>query len=246
MPASVDPAASRLEVDALKLSFGGVRAIENATFHIDAGEVVGLIGPNGAGKTSLFNCITGFYRPTGGSIRLGNTSIAGWRPYRISRLGIRRTFQNIRLFNDLSVVDNIASGAHVVGTGTAALLDAVGQVCVELGIDRSLLMQRATSLAYGLQRLVELARALVANPRVLLVDEPGAGLNAAEKARICTLLRSAAASRGIGIALIEHDLGMIARACDRVVVLDHGMVISQGSPQQVRNDPAVIAAYIGA
>lgn len=246
MPVQTDRLANHLEIRELGLLFGGVRAIDDASFEALPGEVLGLIGPNGAGKTSVFNCITGFYRPTRGTIRLGGRAIEGMRPHGISRLGIRRTFQNIRLFNDLTVLHNIAAGAYATGASQAALIEAVGQVCAELGLDRHLLLQPATSLAYGLQRRVELARALVADPRVLLVDEPGAGLNAQEKGLICSLLRDVVRSRQIAVVLIEHDLGMIARACDRVVVLDHGTVLAQGTPQQVRNDPSVIAAYIGA
>ena len=240
-----EPLPKLLEVSRLQLVFGGVRAVTDVSFDVGGGEVVGLIGPNGAGKTSVFNCITGFYRPTGGSVTLGRVAITGKRPYQISRLGIRRTFQNIRLFNDLSVLANIVAGAHVGDASRDALVAAVRRTCDELGIDQALLSRTAAELPYGVQRRVEIARALVASPRILLVDEPGAGLNGQEKRAIVSLLRDAASQHGLGVVLIEHDIGMIARACDRVVVLDRGAVICEGSPQKVRNDSAVIAAYIG-
>lgn len=243
---TADARSNHLAVAGLKLSFGGVRAIEDANFEAHPGKVLGLIGPNGAGKTSVFNCITGFYRPTGGIITLGRQPITGKPPYAVSRLGVRRTFQNIKLFEDLSVLANIAAGAYATGDRAAAVISAVRKVCAELEIGEELLTLPAGSLAYGLQRRIELARALVASPRVLLVDEPGAGLNAQEKGLICAMLRAAAQRRSIAIVLIEHDLGMIARACDNVVVLDHGVVIAQGSPETVRRNPIVVAAYIGA
>src|SRR5258708_15647556 len=163
---------TQLEVSHLQLTFGGVRAVADVSFAVDGGEIVGLIGPNGAGKTSVFNCITGFYRPTGGSVTLGRRDLTGKRPYQISRLGIRRTFQNIRLFNDLSVVANIAAGAHVGKASQDELIASVHSTCDELRIDRAILSRPAGELPFGLQRRIELARALVADPVILLVDEP--------------------------------------------------------------------------
>lgn len=234
-----------LEVDHLSLWFGGVCAIDDVSFDLSPGEVVGLIGPNGAGKTSVFNCITGYYRASAGSVRLQDVLITGKPSYRVSRLGIRRTFQNIRLFGDLSVLANIVAGAYIFDYSREELANAIGAICTEIGIDGSILSRSAGELPHSVQRRVELARALVANPRVLLVDEPGAGLSGNEKKVIVSLLRRVAHDRQLGVVLIEHDMGMIARACDRVVVLDHGLVICTGAPQHVRRDPAVVAAYIG-
>ena len=234
-----------LETRNLQIRFGGVLAIRDVSFHLAQGEVLGLIGPNGAGKTSVFNCITGFYRPTSGAVLLDGMSLTGHTSYRISRLGIRRTFQNIRLFDDLSVLANILAGAHAARRSTDDTVRAIHSTCTDLGIDTRLLSRPAHELAHGLQRRVELARALIADPRVLLVDEPGAGLNASEKRLIIALLRGVARDRNIGVIVIDHDIGMIARACDRVVVLDFGKVICIGTPREVRRNPAVVAAYLG-
>jgi branched-chain amino acid transport system ATP-binding protein len=244
----LQPAASLsslLELRRLHLAFGGVRAIEDVSFAVTGGEVLGLIGPNGAGKTSVFNCITGYYRPSRGEVTLAGRSIGGKSPYQISRLGIRRTFQNVKLFGGLSVLANIAAGAYASKLTDGQLDGELAALCDELAIAPRTLLRMAEELPYGLQRRIELARALIANPIVLLVDEPGAGLSGGEKRSIVAVLRRVAVTRQIGVVLIEHDLGMIARACDRVVVLDHGMVVGSGTPDEVRRDPAVIAAYIG-
>ncbi len=207
--------------------------------------MLGLIGPNGAGKTSLFNCITGYYKPTSGKVSLDGKDITGRKPYQISRLGIRRTFQNIRMFGDLTVHANILAGAHVLTTDETTLSERCYSLCAELQIDEAFLFRPAGDLPYGIQRRVELARALIAEPRILLVDEPGAGLNGAERQLIVTILRSVASRGNLGVILIEHDIGMIARACDHVVVLDRGKLLSEGTPDVVRRDPAVVSAYLG-
>jgi branched-chain amino acid transport system ATP-binding protein len=234
-----------LEVSRLRLVFGGIVAVNDVDLEVRRGEVVGLIGPNGAGKTSLFNCITGYYRATAGAIKLDGVLVTANPPYKMSRLGVRRTFQNTRLFGELSVLDNIMAGAHVVRKATAEAMEEIHRACAELAIEESTLARLAGELPHGLQRRIELARALIANPCMLLADEPGAGLNASEKKLIVALLRGAAERRNIGVIVIDHDVGMIARACDRVVVLDHGTVISAGRPQDIRRDPAVVAAYLG-
>jgi branched-chain amino acid transport system ATP-binding protein len=234
-----------LKVDNISLRFGGVHAIQDISFEAYSERVLGLIGPNGAGKTSLFNCVTGYYRPTAGRVTLDQADITGRRPYQISRAGIRRTFQNIRLFNDLSVHANIIAGGHVLKDTDEDLSKECYSLCEELQIADSFLARRSGDLPYGIQRRVELARALIARPRILLVDEPGAGLNGAERELIVRILRTVTKSRKVGVILIEHDIGMIARACDHVVVLDRGRVLSEGTPDQVRRDPAVISAYLG-
>jgi branched-chain amino acid transport system ATP-binding protein len=235
-----------LEVRELRLVFGGIVAVNNVNLEVNGNEVLGLIGPNGAGKTSLFNCMTGYYRATSGSIRLDGVPITAKAPYQISRLGIRRTFQTTRLFGDLTVLDNILAGAYFINKSTVSAVAETHETCQELGIDAALLNRPAGDLSHGIQRRIELARALVASPRMLLVDEPGAGLNASEKKVIVTLLRGVAERRDIGVMVIDHDIGMMARACDRVVVLDHGTVISTGTPQEVCRDETVISAYLGA
>ena len=234
-----------LTVTNVSLRFGGIDAIHDISFVAKAREVLGLIGPNGAGKTSLFNCVTGYYRPTSGTVTLGADDITGRKPYQISRMGMRRTFQNIRLFGELSVHANIVAGGHVLKQSQADLSTQCYQLCEELQIGESFLSRRSGDLPYGIQRRVELARALIANPKILLVDEPGAGLNGAERQLIVRILRDVVRKREVGVILIEHDIGMIARASDHVIVLDRGRLLSQGTPDQIRNDPAVISAYLG-
>jgi ABC-type branched-subunit amino acid transport system ATPase component len=234
-----------LKVTDIGLRFGGIHAIQGISFAALTGQVLGLIGPNGAGKTSLFNCITGFYKPTTGTVTLDGEDITGRKSYQISRRGIRRTFQNIRLFNDLSVYANIVAGGHVLKTSEEELSDRCHALCGELQIGESYLARPSGDLPYGIQRRVELARALIADPKILLVDEPGAGLNGAERQLIVGILRGVVRERKLGVILIEHDIGMIARACDRVVVLDRGKLLSEGTPDEVRQDPAVISAYLG-
>jgi branched-chain amino acid transport system ATP-binding protein len=234
-----------LSVNSLGLRFGGIQAIEDITFQTISNEVLGLIGPNGAGKTSLFNCITGFYKPTSGHIYLDGVELTGRRPYKISRLGVRRTFQNVRLFGEFPVLANIMAGAHVMHRRDEELIQASQTLCHELQIDENYFNRRCCDLPLGIQRRVELARALIAQPKVLLVDEPGAGLVAAEKQLIVSLLRRVAMERALSVVLIEHDLGMIVRACDRVIVLDRGRILSTGSPEEIRRDPSVISAYLG-
>ncbi|MEU5880288.1 ABC transporter ATP-binding protein [Spirillospora sp. NPDC047279] len=247
-----------LQVDALRLSFGGVRAIDGLSFEVGAGEIVSLIGPNGAGKTSAFNCVTGFYRPTGGDVLLDGTPVGRRRPAAIAALGVSRTFQNPRLFGELSVLDNVRAGTHLwlrqnvldallhtpryrrseqEATDEAhRWLDFVG-----LRGDRTGLVR---NLPYGERRRVEIARALARRPRLLLLDEPAAGLNHAEKAELLDLIRRV---RGLGtaIALIEHDMGLVMEVSERVVVLNFGREIAVGPPDAVRRDPAVVEAYLG-
>ncbi|MET7621735.1 ABC transporter ATP-binding protein [Streptomyces sp. NPDC005408] len=247
-----------LEVNDVRLAFGGVRAVDGLTFSVGESEIVSVIGPNGAGKTSAFNCVSGFYKPTGGTVRLAGRDVTGRRPSAIAACGLARTFQNLRLFGELSVLDNVRAGTHLWLRQRAvdALLhtpryrrserEATDEAhkwldFVELRGDRAGLVR---NLPYGEQRRVEIARALARRPKLLLLDEPAAGLNHGEKAELLTLIRRIQ-ELGMAIALIEHDMGLVMKVSERVVVLNFGKEIADGSPDDVRRNAAVIEAYLG-
>lgn len=247
-----------LEVKDLALSFGGIKAVDGLTFSVHEGEIVSVIGPNGAGKTSAFNCISGFYRPNQGSVVFQGEPITRKKPSYITRKGMARTFQNVRLFGEMSVLENVKTGMHAnLGQNVLdALLhtprykrseaqcteDARGWLdFVGFRADDELLV---TQLPYGEQRRVEIARALATQPKLLLLDEPGAGLNHNEKNELMVLIRKIR-DLGVGIVLIEHDMGLVMQISERIVVLNYGKEIADGTPEEIKNNPLVIAAYLG-
>jgi branched-chain amino acid transport system ATP-binding protein len=242
----------------LSVQFGGIRAVSGVSLAVHAGEILSIIGPNGAGKTTIFNVVTGLYRPTAGDVRLRGRPISGLPPHARARLGVTRTFQNIRLFRDLTVGENVRVARY--GRARAGLLGALLRTPGfrrERGeADRTVTAllegvglhgrgrELARSLPYGDQKRVELARALAAEPSVLLLDEPAAGMSTAEADELMALIRGLR-ERGLAIVLVEHHIRVVMGVSDRVAVLNHGELIAEGPPAAVRRDPAVIAAYLG-
>lgn len=250
-----------LEVDDLHLSFGGIRALQGVSFVAPPGLITGLIGPNGAGKTSFLNVISGFYRPDRGKITLAGQDITPLRPDRRASLGLARTFQNIALFHGMSVLDNIKLGAHSrLRAGVIQAMIRLGpaqaeEIALRAEIEEQVIdlleldhVRKApiSTLPYGVQKRVELARALAMRPRLLLLDEPVAGMNREEVDDMARFILQAQASFGTTILLVEHDMRLVMDICAKVVVLNFGQQLAVGTPAQVRADPAVIAAYLGA
>jgi branched-chain amino acid transport system ATP-binding protein len=248
-----------LNVKNLGITFGGLKAVQDVNLTIGKGEIVGLIGPNGAGKTTVFNMLTNVYQPTSGEIALEKVSIVGKKTYETTAQGIARTFQNIRLFKDISVIDNvkIAMDASI----RCSLLDSILRLPrywkAEREVDQrahellevvglgGLAEHTARNLPYGQQRKLEIARALGTNPKLLLLDEPAAGMNPTETQELMRTIRLIRDKFSISILLIEHDMSFVMGICERLYVLDYGMIIASGNPEEVRSDPRVIAAYLG-
>lgn len=248
-----------LRVEDLGIDFGGLRALNGFNLTIFDKEIIGLIGPNGAGKTTVFNLLTNVYKPTRGKVVVADHSLSGQKTYEVTKSGIARTFQNIRLFRDMTVLDNVKVGLNYYrnyGVPAALLrmksfwtgerdIDAKAHELLEVFNMEDSANQLAKSLPYGAQRKLEIARALATNPRVLLLDEPAAGMNDTETKELMDTIRQIRDQFDVAILLIEHDMNLVMGICERIIVLDYGEVIAMGNPEEIRNNQRVVEAYLG-
>lgn len=248
-----------LEVTSLGISFGGLRAVDELSMKIEEGGLVGLIGPNGAGKTTVFNMLTGVYRPTDGGIRLDGQNLIGKKPHDICKMGVARTFQNIRLFSNLSVLDNVKTGLHNEITYTLAesllhigsyrkkerAMDGRAMELLEVFDLVSVADYKAANLPYGKQRKLEIARALATDPKLLLLDEPAAGMNPNETEELMETIELVRKKFGVTILLIEHDMKLVSGICEYLYVLNFGRLLAEGAPSEVLSNPEVVTAYLG-
>ena len=251
--------AELLKVDNVSMVFGGLRAVSNLSMHIDEGELIGLIGPNGAGKTTAFNMITGVYTPTEGKVYFNGQQSSGKKSYQVTQMGMARTFQNIRLFSELSVIDNvkIAYNMHVTYNLADAIIRDGKYLSEEEYITQKALdllkifhleeeaHEVAKNLPYGKQRRLESARALATEPKLLLLDEPAAGMNPQETKELMEMIRWIRKEFNLSILLIEHDMGLVMGVCERIYVLEYGMKIAEGTPDEIKQNARVIEAYLG-
>lgn len=251
--------AELLKVDNVSMVFGVLRAVSNLSMHIDEGELIGLIGPNGAGKTTAFNMITGVYTPTEGKVYFNGQQSSGKKSYQVTQMGMARTFQNIRLFSELSVIDNvkIAYNMHVTYNLADAIVRDGKYLSEEEFITQKALdllkifhleeeaHEVAKNLPYGKQRRLEIARALATEPKLLLLDEPAAGMNPQETKELMEMIRWIRKEFNLSILLIEHDMGLVMGVCERIYVLEYGMKIAEGTPEEIKHNTRVIEAYLG-